>query len=47
MNLFLVIVFILEVVMGLASTIYLVVSLFAVLGYKIMRKFKYGMSLYD
>lgn len=32
---------------GLFSTLYIVVSLFAVIGYKIYRKMKYGMSLYD
>lgn len=47
MNLFMIIFFLFEVVIGLASTLYLIVSLFAVLGYKIMRKFKYGLSLYD
>ena len=47
MNIFMIIFFIFEAAMGLASTLYLIVSLFVVLGYKIMRKFKYGMSLYD
>ena len=47
MNLFMIIFFLFEVVIGLASTLYLIVSLVAVLGFKIMRKFKYGMSLYD
>lgn len=32
---------------GLISTLYIVVSLFAVIGFKIFRKIKYGMSLYD
>ena len=32
---------------GLFSTLYIVVSLFAVIGFKIFRKIKYGMSLYD
>lgn len=47
MNIFMFIFFILEVVIGFLSTIYLVVSLFAVLGYKIYRKCKYKISLYD
>ena len=47
MNIFMIIFFIFEAAIGLASTLYLIVSLFVVLGYKIMRKFKYGMSLYD
>ena len=47
MDIFMIIFFIFEAAMGLASTLYLIVSLFVVLGYKIMRKFKYGMSLYD
>lgn len=47
MNIFMIIIFLFEVVMGVASTLYLIVSLFVVLGYKIMRKCKYGMSLYD
>ena len=47
MNIFMVIFFFFEAAIGLASTLYLIVSLFVVLGYKIMRKFKYGMSLYD
>lgn len=32
---------------GLFSTFYIVVSLFGVIGFKIFRKIKYGMSLYD
>lgn len=32
---------------GLFSTLYIVVSLFGVIGFKIFRKIKYGMSLYD
>lgn len=47
MNVFMIIFFLLEAVIGLASTLYLIVSLFVVLGYKIMRKCKYGLSLYD
>lgn len=47
MNIFMMIVFLFEAVMGIASCAYLVVSLFAVLGYKIYRKCKYGISLYN
>lgn len=32
---------------GGLSTLYIVLSLFGTLGYKIFRKIKYGMSLYD
>lgn len=32
---------------GGLSTLYIVVSLFGTLGYKIFRKIKYGMSLFD
>lgn len=46
MNIFMIIFFIFEVVMGLASTLYLVVSLFWVLGRKIYRKCRYHESLY-
>ena len=31
---------------GLISTLYIVVSLFATIGYKIYRKAKYGISLF-
>lgn len=47
MNVFMIIFFLFEVVIGLASTLYLVISLFAVLGFKIFRKCKYGISLYN
>ena len=47
MDIFMIIFFIFEAAMGLASTLYLVVSLFVVLGYKIVRKCKYGISLYN
>lgn len=33
--------------LGVISTIYLIVSMFGVLGQKIYRKIKYGASLYD
>lgn len=32
---------------GIASSLYVVVSLFATLGYKIYRKCKYGISLFN
>ncbi len=32
---------------GILSTLYIVVSLFGTLGYKIYRKIRYGVSLYD
>ena len=32
---------------GLLSTLYIVVSLFAMIGFKIYRKIRYGMSLYE
>lgn len=47
MDIFMIIFFIFEAVIGLASSLYILISLFAVLGYKIMRKCKYGLSLYD
>lgn len=47
MDIFMIIFFILEAVVGLASSLYILISLFVVLGYKIVRKCKYGMSLYD
>lgn len=47
MNIGYMLVFILDVVSGALSTLYLFVSLFVVLGQKIYRKVKYGKSLYD
>ena len=47
MDIFMVIFFLLEAVVGLASSVYILVSLFATIGYKIYRKSKYGISLYD
>ena len=32
---------------GFLSTLYIVVSLFVMIGFKIYRKARYGMSLYD
>ena len=46
-NLILIRFFFIEVAIGLASTLYLALSLFVVLGQKIYRKCKYGASLYD
>lgn len=40
-------VFILDVVAGVVSTLYLFISLFWVLGQKIYRKVKFGKSLFD
>lgn len=34
-------------IVGVLSTLYLTFSVFVVLGYKIYRKLKYGISLYD
>ena len=47
MNIFMIIFFLFEAVIGLASSAYILVSLFVVLGYKIYRKCKYGISLYN
>lgn len=47
MNIGYILVLILDVVTGVASTLYLLVSLFVVLGQKIYGKVKYGKSLYD
>ncbi len=47
MNIFMIIFFLLEAVVGLASSLYILVSLFVVIGYKIYRKCKYGISLYN
>lgn len=33
--------------LGIVSTLYLIVSMFGVLGQKIFRKIKYGASMYD
>lgn len=35
------------VLAGLGSTLVILVTMFGTLGYKIFRKIKYGMSLYD
>lgn len=47
MDILMFIFFLIEAAMGLLSTLYLIVSLFAVLGFKIYRKCKYGISLYN
>lgn len=47
MNIFMIIFFAFEAVIGLASSLYMIVSLFVVIGYKIYRKCKFGYSLYD
>lgn len=47
MNIFLMIVFAFEIVVGIASTVYLIVSLFWTLGYKFYRKFRHGISFYN
>lgn len=47
MDFFMIIFFLFEAVIGVASSLYILISLFVVLGYKIVRKCKYGMSLYD
>ncbi len=46
-NIAMIIFFAFEVMIGLASTLYLGISLFVVLGQKIYRKCRYGASLYD
>lgn len=47
MDIFMLIFFLLEAVIGLASSLYILVSLFVVIGYKIYRKCKFGISLYN
>lgn len=47
MNIGLLILIIIGGAAGGLSTIYIAVSLFGTLGYKIYRKIKYGMSLYQ
>ena len=47
MDIFMFIFFLLEAVVGFASSIYILVALIATIGYKIYRKSKYGISLYD
>lgn len=47
MNIGLILIVILGGALGAFSTLYIVVSLFGTIGFKIFRKMKYGMSLYD
>ncbi len=47
MDIFVWIFFIVEAIIGVVSSIGIVVLLFGTLGYKIMRKVKYGTSLFD
>lgn len=47
MDFFMIIFFLFEAVIGLASSLYILVSLFATIGYKIYRKCKFGISLYN
>lgn len=47
MNIFYWIIMIVGCGAGLLSTVYLIVSLFAVIAWKIYRKIRYGISLYN
>lgn len=47
MDIFMFIFFLLEAIVGLASSLYILVSLFATIGYKIYRKCKFGISMYN
>lgn len=47
MNIGYILFFVVETVIGLLSTLYLFFSLFFVIGQKIYRKAKYGISLFD
>ena len=47
MDIFMFIFFLLEAFVGLASSVYILVALFVTIGYKIFRKAKYGISLYN
>lgn len=47
MNIGMIIIMVVGAALALFTTGYIVVSLFGVLGYKIYRKIRYGMSLYD
>ena len=47
MDIFMIIFFALEAIVGLASSLYILVSLFVTIGYKIYRKCKFGISLYN
>lgn len=47
MNIGYILFFIVETIIGALSTLYLFISLFVVIGQKIYRKAKYGISLFD
>jgi hypothetical protein len=47
MSIFMYLIVIFGVIIGGGSTLVIVLMLFGTLGYKIYRKIKYGMSLYD
>ena len=47
MNIGLIIFAIVGSIIGLASTFYIVISMFGILGAKIVRKIKHGTPLYD
>lgn len=47
MNIGMIIVMIIGAALAIFTTGYLVVSIFAVIGYKIFRKIKYGTSLFN
>ncbi len=47
MNIGLILLIIFECIIGVSATLYIVVSMFAVLFYKIGRKIKYHTPLYD
>ena len=47
MNFFMMIIFIFEAVVGIGSSVFILISLFWVIGKKIIRKCRYKTSLYD
>lgn len=47
MNIGMIILIIIGGASGALSTLYIVVSLFGTIGYKIYRKFRYGISLFN
>lgn len=47
MNIGMLLIIIFEVAAGVISTLYIVASLFGTLGYKIYRKIRWGISLYN
>ena len=46
-NIFTYVIFVLEAVLGVGSSLYIIVSLFGTLGYKLFRCIKYKMSITD